>query len=397
MLLNPNLNTIGLFAVLLFAAACSSAQPPINNTKKTSLDSFNIEIRLTKAINDTLYLAANINGWNPGSEAYRFKKISPLYYSIAVPVEEEGYVLSYKITRGSWNKVEVAENGQDLNNHTAVIKSGKRTTATITNWRDKIAAPKKQSTALANVTVLTDSFYIPQLERYRKIWIYLPKGYATNNKRYSVWYMHDGQNLFDEASGFNGEWGVDETLNTLQDSVGYETIVVGIAHGNDNRIAEYTPWANQEYGGGEGKAYLDFIVANLKPHIDSLYRTRPAAEFTGIMGSSLGGLISLYAAGVHPQIFGMIGVLSPSLWFNEEKIFQFVKENIKPAYQQRFYILGSEKESESMVPNMQKLYTQLLANGLATQNLKIVSSKDGAHAEWYWNREIKPVFIWFFQ
>ena len=165
-----------------------------------------------------------------------------------------------------------------------------------------------------SVQVSTFKLKAPQLNTEKKIWLYLPQNYATSNKKYSVIYMHDAQNLFDSESSYSGEWNIDEKLDSLQAQV----IVVGIEHGNEKRIEELTPFKNEKYGGGKADDYLEFIVKTVKPKIDSTYRTKPDTKNTLIAGSSLGGLTSFYATLKYPDIFGKAVVFSPSFWFSDE-------------------------------------------------------------------------------
>src|SRR5205085_11725242 len=122
---------------------------------------------------------------------------------------------------------------------------------TVLSWED-ISGSGPSSTAAANVQVLNTSFFMPQLNRSRKIWLYLPPDYYTTSKTYPVLYMEDGQNLFDNATSFSGEWQIDETLNTLHSQGNYGAIVVGIDNGGGERLNEYSPWVNATYGGGQG-------------------------------------------------------------------------------------------------------------------------------------------------
>ncbi len=155
---------------------------------------------------------------------------------------------------------------------------------------------------------------MPSLERTRTLRIYLPPSYVTSDRRYPVIYMHDGQNLFDAASSFAGEWGVDETLDALARTHRFEAIVVGIDNGGDKRMNELNAWPHREFGAAEGAQYLAFVVDVVKPHIDQHYRTEPDRGSTAIIGSSMGGLASHYAIQARPDVFGMAGVLSPSYW-----------------------------------------------------------------------------------
>jgi predicted alpha/beta superfamily hydrolase len=141
------------------------------------------------------------------------------------------------------------------------------------------------------VKIIGSNFFIPQLNRYRRIWIYLPVSYATSGKKYPVLYMHDGQNVFDDSTSFSGEWGVDETLDTLEIKT-KEVIVVAIDNGGDKRMNEYSPYDMDRFGKGEGDLYVDFLVNTLMPYINRNYRTKKYGRNTFVAGSSMGGLIS---------------------------------------------------------------------------------------------------------
>src|SRR5205085_774096 len=164
----------------------------------------------------------------------------------------------------------------------------------------------------------------PQLGNRRDILVHLPFSYRQGHQRYPVLYMHDGQNLFDEATSFCGEWEVDETMEELRHE-GLEAIVVGIPNMGDQRCEEYSPFPNRRFRSVRGAAYLAFLVETVKPLIDHTFRTLPERDHTGIMGSSMGGLISLYAFFRHPEVFGFAGVMSPSLWFARQSIFAYVR------------------------------------------------------------------------
>jgi len=169
------------------------------------------------------------------------------------------------------------------------------------------------ATSQHNVFVIDEAFYIPQLNRVRRIWIYIPEGYDDSDKRYPVIYMHDGQNLFDESTAIGQEWQIDETLNSML----AETIIVGIDN-SEHRMNEYNFNHHEEYGPGEGKQYMEFIVHTLKPFIDENLRTMPQREYTQLAGSSMGGLISFYGSIYYAETFGGAGIFSPALWLVED-------------------------------------------------------------------------------
>ena len=181
----------------------------------------------------------------------------------------------------------------------------------------------KPHTVVGNVQIY-ENLYSPQLDNERHIYACLPPSYDDNRTTYPVVYMHDGQNLFDDATSFAGEWQVDETVLALSRE-DLEFIVIGISNGGADRLAEYSPHLHPQYGGGNADNYLSFIVNTVKPLVDKSFRTKQKPENTVIMGSSLGGLISLYAFFRYPDVFGRAGVMSPAFWITEGTIFSFVE------------------------------------------------------------------------
>ena len=181
------------------------------------------------------------------------------------------------------------------------------------DWRAELEATRPGTHTLRGL-VRRIRLPAPQLDTIRDLYIALPPDYLTSARRYPVLYMHDGQNLFDAQTSYAGEWQADETLDLLGHE-GQAAIIVGIANGETRRIDEYSPFHDQRVGGGAGDAYLAFLVDTVKPFVDGALRTLPDREHTGILGSSMGGLISLYAFFARPQVFGFAGAMSPSLWF----------------------------------------------------------------------------------
>src|SRR5690606_14686777 len=132
---------------------------------------------------------------------------------------------------------------------------------------------------------------------------YLPPSYAGSGRHYPVIYMHDGQNLFDDDLSFAGAWHVDETMERLAPE-GIEAIVVGVSNLAYARLDEYSPFADPALGGGgRGRQYVRFLVETLKPQVDAQFRTRRDAAATAVAGSSMGGLISLFALLHRPDVF----------------------------------------------------------------------------------------------
>ncbi|WP_199907827.1 alpha/beta hydrolase, partial [Klebsiella aerogenes] len=132
--------------------------------------------------------------------------------------------------------------------------------------------------------------------------------------------------------------------------------------GGERRLDEYSPWANVAYKkGGEGDKYTDFLARTLKPYIDAHYRTRPDAAHTAIAGSSMGGLIALYAGLKYPQVFGRVGVFSPALWFAKDSLLAYVRRHRPAPLASRFYFVAGPAESETMLPLLVAARQQLLA------------------------------------
>ena len=175
----------------------------------------------------------------------------------------------------------------------------------------------------AGTLVKINNFSSPQLGDTRTLRIYLPPSYSQNPlKRYPVLYMHDGQNLFEAATAFGGvEWQVDETSNNLMNNGQMdEVIVVGVDNGGADRIYEYTPCCDPQYGGGGADVYERFLLETVRPYINQNYRTLTTNKNTAIMGSSLGGLVSTYIARRNPAVFSKSAGLSSSFWWNGQAL-----------------------------------------------------------------------------
>jgi len=250
-------------------------------------------------------------------------------------------------------------------------------------------------TALPSVRIMTDSFYMPQLHRYRRIWICLPHDYNKKKTKYPVIYMHDGQNVFDVKTSYAGEWGVDECLDTLERKTGKGFIVVAVDNGSDKRIGEYTAWKNNKYGGGEGAQYIDFMSKTLKPYIDKNYRTLSDKENTAMIGSSLGGLISVYAAIRYPDVYGKIGNFSPAYWINMDSLKTYIKTTKQPI-SFRLYTFAGKKESETITTEIYGVEELLKQAGLKSSQIKTTIYDDGEHREWFWRREFPKAVEWLF-
>lgn len=343
--------------------------------------------------NDTLFLASSLNKWSPHDKEFIFTKDDSgklaITFSPATPQFE------FKITRGGWEKVEVNQNGTHIKNRTLISNQDTIIHIKVAGWLD--AFPKKQraSTASKNVVFTPTNIEIPQLNRRRTVRIYFPPNYSSG-RRFPVIYMHDGQNLFDDATSFSGEWGIDETLDSLYSFRGFSCIVVGIYNDDKYRMNEYSPWKNDSLGmGGEGDEYARFIVKTLKPFIDSHYRTLPDRDNTVIMGSSMGGLISLYIALEYPDIFGKAGIFSPSFWFSQKSFDQIDKYKLKK--DQKIFLVAGSLEGGNTVDNVKKAEEKLRVAGFDDQLLQVKISSGGYHNEGFWGSEFGDAIKFLFK
>src|SRR6478609_9545335 len=342
---------------------------------------------------DEIYIAGNFNDWNPADNDSKLKPFAGGRRIIIFNDVDTGHY-EFKFTRGSWDKVETSSKGEDITNRSVDIKGDTSLELSIAGWKDDAPEKPKPNTASANVLIIDTAFYMPQLNRYRRIWIYLPPSYKqTKNKNYPVLYMHDGQNLFNEQTAFSGEWGVDECLDSLAQILNKDCMVVGIDNGGDKRMTEYNPYDDDKYGKGEGKQYLDFIAKTLKPYIDSNYRTLQDANHTFIAGSSMGGLISMYALVQYPDVFGAAGVFSPSFWLTP----QLYKDVAAVKWQKklRIYFYAGEKESATMIRDMQKMFNIIKDKNCC--HVDDITFPLGQHNEKYWRMEFDDFYRWLMQ
>jgi len=342
------------------------------------------EIKVQKVSNLHLFLAGSFNNWNPADTAWEMHPDSPGFYHLSKVMPRGIY--NFKITRGSWQTVECTANGKPIENRNFVVVKDTVITLSIAGWQDDFATPAKMHTASERVHIISEKFDMPQLGRQRRIWIYLPSGYLTSNRKYPVIYMHDGQNLFDAYTSGYGEWGVDEIMDKLPDAK--QCIIVGIDHGGDNRITEY----DSKYGKGRGDDYVEFLVKTLKPYIDVHYHTIADARHTSIAGSSMGGLISMYAILKYPDVFSKAGIFSPAFWIAPD-IYQFAQLQHISA-KSGFYFVCGDAESDTMVSDMNKMADIIRSKGITDENAPVVIAKGASHNEKQWNGDFPAFYNW---
>lgn len=252
-------------------------------------------------------------------------------------------------------------------------------------------------------TIILDKILVPYIGEERTLRIYLPPNY-NESSHFPVIYMHDAQNLYNiETSSYGAIWDIHDHMNRYYEEHQQGVIVVGIDNheGPHNRFNEYSPWVNTEYKhmpskpevtkdvGGLGKAYVDFIVHQLKPYIDNQFKTQPERHATGIIGSSMGGLISLYAITAYPDIFSKVGAFSTASWFAEDPLLACI-ESFQQTYPVTWYLDIGTLESDdadlnTAYLNGSKKIHQALIQKNETDVLFVID-EGGIHNEKDWSK-----------
>jgi predicted alpha/beta superfamily hydrolase len=345
------------------------------------------EIWVSDSTKEPIFLASSLNNWKPYDPNFQLN-FENGYHKITLENFTES--LEFKFTRGSWETEEVNEFGESIPNR-ILHKNDEIVYLKIENWKDKFQEIQEEINNV-DVSIWQENMFMPQLNRHRRIWVYLPPNYAQNKQKYPVLYMHDAQNLFGEADSPYQKWEVGRTLNKIFYETNWACILVGIEHGEENRLSEYSPFPNPNHGGGEGAEYLKFLVETLKPSVDKTFRTLPEAENTLMIGSSMGGLISIFAALKHGNVFGKVAAFSPSLWWSDD-IFALAAAN-PYNFVHKMVLLGGEKESEEMLPDLLAMYYTLVDNGYFEEKIHLDFYQDGTHTESFWGREFEKAIRW---
>ena len=262
-------------------------------------------------------------------------------------------------------------------------------------------SPTSRPSTLTGEVRIHDKFHSRFLPSDRTVLVWLPPGYAEHpRQRYPVLYLHDGQNLFDAATSFIGqEWRADETARSLIDAGKIEPILlVGIYNTGVERINEYTPTPDPKgrYGGGKADLYGRLIVEELKPFIDRTYRTKRGAKDTGLGGSSLGGLVSLYLGLKYPKVFGKLAVLSPAAWWDDGMIVREVDRLPKKPPLKVWLDIGAA-EGEETVKMTRRLRDALLHKGWKPgKDLSYVEAPGAQHNEAAWAGRLGDILLFLF-
>lgn len=318
---------------------------------------------------------------------------------------EKDATIEFKFTLGSWETVEKGGGGIEIVNRRLTVDRDMRREFTVAEW----AAPHKTRAkpTLTGDIRRHDRFASKFLNNERTLIVYVPPLYdARPDERYPVLYMHDGQNLFDAATSFAGvEWQADETAERLIRAGKIPPILIVGIYNNADRINEYTPWLDKrQQQGGRGEKYARFVVEEVKPFIDSTYRSKPGREHTAVAGSSLGGLISLYVATKHPDTFSKAGVISPALMWGGRRALSELEADPAVLNQLHLWIdMGTEEAREieafkKAIDETRRLADLCKEAGLRPERDYIYREiPGGRHNEAAWAGRFESMLLFFFE
>lgn len=330
-----------------------------------------------------------LGGWQVrGVRAYRNQVGAFVARAFVTPESTHRYA----VTRGHWGAVERGTNGQPLpEDRTVQVGAAAHTEAiTVAGWT---GSRDDWRTGTIDYLGNVSSAHV----NTRGVLVWLPPGYGAegNTARYPVLYMHDGQNLMNGRSSFAGEWHADETAQRLVEHGLIEPLIIVGVYNTSARIPEYTPVPMAQYpGSGQADAYGRFLVEELKPLIDSTYRTRSDADSTGLAGSSLGGLVSMYFGLQHSDVFTRLGVVSPSVWWADRDIVGQVSA-LSAQLPLRIWVdIGTQEGNSSgeTVNDTRLLRDALIAEGWSLgEDLAYLEAPGAGHNEAAWARRFDEI------
>ena len=339
-----------------------------------------------------VYISGNFNNWVTQDTLFEMEKVGQgLYHfkfhtNFVYPDE-----MLYKFTRGDWSEVEIDKYGNRTENRHCKKKNGIHKDH-VAKWRHNWLPFK--SKFLPQVKLISKEFEIPQLNKTRRVWALLPYDYDKSTEHYPVLYLQDAQNLFNENAKY-GNWEIDKKLAVMAEYNIGKIIIVAVEHAEKERIKEYNV-GNTVLGNGQGKKYIRFLTETLKPFIDCNFRTKTDRDNTGIGGSSMGGLVSIFSGIMYPEVFGKLMIFSPSLWVVPKIKLSFL--DMDEPQDTRIYLYAGGDESATMIDHVQHFKKRLLKKEGYADKMKVRLSitLDGKHNERYWSDEFPKAIEWLY-
>ncbi|GAB4168521.1 MAG: alpha/beta hydrolase-fold protein [Calditrichia bacterium] len=367
-----------LIIILFLFLGCAKQNPTV--TFNITAEDVNPE--------DTIYVAGNhpqLGNWNP--RGFMLRKEGEV--STGTINVSPGTRLEFKITRGSWAREALNDDGTIRTNSHILVNSDTIVTIHIKKWKDHFMGPEGGITGI--VRYHKDLTW-PGLKP-RDIIVWLPPSYEKDSeKRYPILYMHDGQNIIDPNTSFLGiDWQVDEVSDSLIKAGKMEEIIIVGVYNTADRRDEYSL-------SNLGEKYMEFLVRKVKPMVDSLYRTMPDKEHTAVMGSSMGGLISFLLAWKYPNVFHYAGCLSPAFIYNNGKSIHMVNEHKEQIPDIKLYIdNGTEGLESQLQPGCDYMLPLLREKSFKDgENLMWYLDRGAEHNEAAWAKRVWRPLLFFF-
>jgi predicted alpha/beta superfamily hydrolase len=365
---------------------------PQQNTRKQGLT-----LELTTPIDDRrpIYVVGNFNNWITEQTRFQMRRVANGKFMLTFPPDLVlPHRLEYKYVRGGWENKELDTFGNSTNNRVLDNPQG-IVNDFVARWSNY--GLTFTPSFLPKIQVVSNAFFSPELGKSRRVVALLPHDYARQTeKRYPVLYLQDAQNLFDDKAPF-GNWAIDKKLAVLAERGMGDIIVIAVDHGGESRVNEFLPpTKNVKLGRSEGRKYVKFLAKTLKPHVDAQFRTLTDRLHTGVGGSSMGGLISIYAGLIHPEVFGRLMVFSPSLWAVQNAPFAAIRF-FKPI-PTKIYTYAGGKEGASVVPNVKNFQKVIQSQGFDDTKIgfKLAVDPQGLHNERRWGEEFPKAVEWLF-
>lgn len=336
---------------------------------------------------DLLYVTYKLDDDTSKAVTRTMRKKDNHYYFL-IEDEPEGMTCTVKVHRGSDASAERNAETNEPMTHQVLIQNGSIFGISVAEWLD---IPINTSMN-EQVLILDTDMLIPQLNKRRRVWVYLPEEYEVSGLSYPVIYMQDGQNLFDRFTSYVGEWKVDETLSALKGCK--KSIVVGIDNGGADRRNEYSFSVHDSlHPTPQGDAYLEFLVKNLKPVIDYHFRTLKDRENTMIGGSSMGANISLAALIKYPQVFSKAMVLSPAFWLDPE-LERMVGDHTPKTDSKIYFSCGTNEGAGDVLQKMLSMNNLMFDIGYQPEQIFMMDWPNGEHNEAFWAEEFPRAYRW---
>ncbi|MDD8018273.1 MAG: alpha/beta hydrolase-fold protein, partial [Bacteroidota bacterium] len=337
-----------------------------------------------------IFIAGNkkeFGNWNPSAVALNKQNDSLWKFEASF---DSGEVIEFKLTRGSWQNQAIYD--RTIIPANTIIKVRKDTTIMLRPiyWNKQLLSSGSEKSIRGKVKYHR-GLAGAGLAYKRDVIVWLPPLYEKNKaNRYPVLYMHDGQNIFDPATSFTGnDWRIDEVTDSLIRLNKIEEIIIVGIYNSPDRLPEYSD-------SPLGTAYMKFIVDVLKPLIDSTYRTKRERKYTAVMGSSMGALSSLLLGWKYPNVFGMIGCMSTSFWYDNEKTLKDIRSDTGAKKKIKIYLDCGGREKE-LLSGYKRMTAILKKKGYKKgRDFEYHLEKNGAHSEVYWAKRVWRPLVFMF-